>query len=261
MCTLIVARGMHPDWPVLVAANRDEFLNRPATPPQVLLEAPRAVGGRDLKAGGTWMGVTAAGHFVGLTNQRTFAAADPDRRSRGDVVLEALRLDDPGRVSAWLATLRPDDYNPFNLLYGTADDLRVAYAHPGEARVRIEPVPPGLHVLPNDVLDAPSFPKVDGAMALLAGVPADALFEAMQAALGDTTPPPELPLEPDNAMPAPVRAALHALRVITPIYGTRSATAVALRPGGVARYLFADGAPGVAPFEDLTHLVQHGDPS
>ncbi|MCA9543994.1 MAG: NRDE family protein [Myxococcales bacterium] len=258
MCVILVARDLHPDWPVCIAANRDEFKARPSAGPRVLQETPRAIGGLDLKAGGTWMGATATGFFAGLTNQRTYTRADPARRSRGEVVAGALARADVAVVCAWLATLRPDDYNPFNLLFGTATDLWVAYAWPGEAAVRFEPVPPGLHVLPNDRLDSPDFPKVARAQALLAEVPPGELFPAMQRALADTQVPSPLPDEPLNRLPKALRGPLHALRVITPLYGTVSATAVALIPSGVAQYRFARGAPGDAPFEDVIGLLRGG---
>ena len=131
MCTILIAKDLHPDWPVLIAANRDEFLNRPATGPQVLQHHPTIIGGRDLLAGGTWMGLTPQGFFAGITNQRTFGRNDPARKSRGQVVLRTLQHNQPATAATWLQTLRPDDYNPWNLLFGTATDLRVAYAHPG----------------------------------------------------------------------------------------------------------------------------------
>ncbi len=256
MCTLILLVDVVPGLPVVLAANRDEFFDRPSTGPTVLDPELGIVGGRDLTAGGTWMGATADGFFVGLTNQRTYDAADPSRRSRGAVVLTALELNDRAAVDGWLRTLRPDDFNPFNLLYGDAHGLHVAYAWPGMAQVHIEAVPPGLHVLPNDRLDSPAFPKVARARALLADVAPAELWPAMQAALADTQAPDPLPDEPLNRLPEAYKGPLHALRVITPVYGTVSATAVALRPGGVAHYRFARGAPGEAPFEDCTGLLE-----
>ena len=244
------------EWPLLIAANRDEFFARPAEPPQVIQARPLIVGGRDLKAGGTWMGATGDGFVVGLTNQRSYSRADPARRSRGAVVLGALRAGGPRRAARWLRALDPRDFNPFNLLFGHAHDVRVAYAHPQQGEVRIEHVEPGIHVLPNDVLDSAAFPKVARARALLAESAPTVVFEQMLRCLGDRVIPERLPPEPAAGLPESIRGSLNALCVVTPVYGTCSATAIALAPGRVERYLFADGAPHVTPFEDYTALFR-----
>jgi uncharacterized protein with NRDE domain len=198
VCTLIIARNLHPHLPVMLAANRDEFFARATTAPE-RWSAPPIVAGRDLKAGGTWLGATDSGFVVGLTNQRAPGAGVTGGRSRGQVVLDALRDATVVGVRAQLEALDPRRINPFNLLYGDATALEVAYAHPDATAVRFETVPPGLHVLPNDVLDSAEFPKVKRALALLDAPLArvrtqgdatagDALFEAMVAALSDTWP-------------------------------------------------------------------------
>ena len=89
MCTLVAIAGLCPDVPLAVAANRDELYARAAAPPGVLATEPRIVGGRDLTKGGTWLGVTAQGFFVAVTNQRSWAAVEPGRRSRGELVLDS----------------------------------------------------------------------------------------------------------------------------------------------------------------------------
>ena len=93
MCILMVIHRLLPDYPIIVAANRDETYDRPTQGPALLCDAPRIWGGRDERAGGTWMGVNEHGVVVGLTNRRLDAEqeADPERRSRGMVCLEALQ--------------------------------------------------------------------------------------------------------------------------------------------------------------------------
>ncbi|HLT35932.1 MAG TPA: NRDE family protein, partial [Enhygromyxa sp.] len=92
MCTIIAALQVWPGRPLVVAANRDEALDRPAIDPRVWapgeVAARRVLAPRDLRAGGTWLGVNDAGLFVGITNRR--AIPDPRRRSRGELVFEAL---------------------------------------------------------------------------------------------------------------------------------------------------------------------------
>ena len=258
MCTLIILNDLPGDWPIVFAANRDEFYGRPSAPPGFISTAPPIFAGRDLRAGGTWMGVTPTGFFAGLTNQRQGGLAATDRRSRGEVVVNVLRAGEPEAARRYLEGLDPRRYNPFNLIFGQVGGLEVVYARD---TLRFATVPSGVHVLPNDVLDSAAFPKVERARHLLADLPADGpgVVARLRATLADAAPPSSLPSEPDSPFPDALRQALHSLCVRTPAYGTRSASIVALRPGGVARYLFADGAPDVTPFVDVTDALYGGD--
>lgn len=265
MCTLVLARNVHPDYPLVLAANRDEFHARPATGPTVLLTRPRAVGGRDAERGGTWMGVTDGGLFVGLTNRRT-ATLEPARRSRGEVVLEALAAGSVAGVERLLATLSPADFNPFHLLFADAHAARVAYARPGEPRLEVQPVPDGVHVLPNDVLDAP-LPKVARLRSLAAPLftrPWEQLLPGLQAAMADhgLPAPDTLPAPPAGAAPLDpeVMRRLQAVCVHAGPYGTRSCAVVALQPGRVAHYVASDAPPCQGPFRDVTALLADAAP-
>lgn len=260
MCTIVAIKGRHPRFGLVVAANRDEFYARAATGPRVVHEAPRAVAGVDVKSGGTWMGANARGVFVALTNQRQYAGADPTKASRGEVVLDALAHDSVEGVDALLEALDARDFNSFNLFYGDADTLRVAYARHDRRHVEVETLDDGLWVLPNDRIGSPDFPKTRRALALVepvAAAPWETLRDGLVQALGDHEMPPI------DAVPEPPEGArfdhgtlrrLQALCIHTPIYGTRSATILALEPGRVAHYLFADGAPCRTAFADVTEL-------
>lgn len=259
MCTVLILRRVHPTLPLVLAANRDEFYARPTRGPELLLPSPRTVGGRDEVRSGTWMGVTAGGLFVGLTNQRTPAPADATRRSRGEVVLRALETGSVEGVERLLETLAPHEFNPFNLLYGDAERLRVAYARP-DGLLR-EDVPEGVHVLPNDQLDHPGIPKVSRALALgSAGVGRDwePLSAALKAALSDHALPALEDVEEPHQGSLFTRELvreLQALCIHTPAYGTRSAALVALQPGRVAHYEATEGAPCVSPWVDVRPLL------
>jgi uncharacterized protein with NRDE domain len=264
MCTIVALTGVRADYPVVLATNRDEFYGRAASGALRLLEAPVTVGGRDLVKGGTWMGVTREGLFVGVTNQRTQVPPDPSKRSRGELVIDALRLGERDAVTQLLRTLDGRDYNAFNLLWGDARGLLVAYAREGERALTIEPVPRGLHVLPNDRLDSAMFPKVLRAQALLAPH-VNAEFSVLEAALKQTLADRErpgfeqLPNAPGPAhLSSEMQRELSALCIRTPMYGTRSSTIVALTPGGVGRFLFADGAPDQVGFQDVMGLFGEG---
>ena len=260
MCTIVVLREVRADFPLILATNRDEFFARPSSGPLRLLETPPTLGGRDLVAGGTWMGVSRAGLFVGVTNQRSFVAADPARRSRGQLVLDALALGEVDAVTEHVAALDGRDYNAFNLMWGDARALWVAYARDGERELNVEEVPAGVHVLPNDRLDSPSFAKVARARALIepyVHAPIGVLLQRLQATLADRRLPPlaEIPEPPPTARMSHARLReLAALCVRSEGYGTRTSTVVALSPHGTAHFRYADGPPDSTPFVDIMGL-------
>jgi uncharacterized protein with NRDE domain len=266
MCTIVLLRRVHPDYPLLVAANRDEFFARPAAPAALGRLAPGIVAGQDLRAGGTWMGATLGGFFAGLTNQRPSgrAGGPPAEalRSRGELVRHVLVA---GHLDAALDLVRAADardYDEFNLVLADASRAVVAYGRRDAPRVRVEPVPDGVSVLPNDVLDSPRFPKAARARAAartaaeLATSHAD--FDAVASALAavlaahDTASPEALPpLPPGSPLTPELARALDAVCVHTPGYGTRSAALVALAPGRLAHYRHAAGPPCTAPWRDV----------
>jgi uncharacterized protein with NRDE domain len=244
VCTLIALHQVHRDYPLVVAANRDELYARRATGPHLL--APGILGGRDEDKGGTWLGAAAAGFFVGLTNQRVTGPIEPRQRSRGEVVLSALAAPSLEAAVAWVAGLDSRPYAPFNLLLGDGRALYVAYVRP-EAPVELAALPAGIWALPNDRLGSPDFPKTDRAVALataLVALPWPELVPAAQAMLADHALPP--------AANGDVR---QALCVHTPLYGTVSATLLAIGPAGLAHYRHADGAPCTSPLVDRADLV------
>ena len=112
MCVAALAWNAHPDWPLVAIGNRDEFHDRPAAPLARWQDAPGVLAGRDLKSGGTWLGLSEAGRFVLVTNRRGFGDPQPDRVSRGKLVTDMLAASgdyaDP-------AADRFGDFNPFNL--------------------------------------------------------------------------------------------------------------------------------------------------
>ncbi len=255
MCTIALLHRVRTDAPLVVAANRDEVLARPASGPLVLDAERGVVGGRDHR-GGTWMGVTRAGLFVGLTNQRTREAPGPDAPSRGEVVLRALRA---GSLRAALAALEacdPRDFPPFNLAVGDGERLLVGYARAsGWEWVELAP---GVHVLANDRLASPWFPKAERLRSLIApsvALPWPTLRARLADALGDTRVPDAFVPDPDSAEDHAFARALQAICVRTPGYGTCSATIAAVGDGRVREYRFAPGPPDRVGFEDFTGLL------
>ena len=261
MCTIIVFNRVHPRYPVVVAANRDEFYARETTGPVVLSDQPRVVGGRDQERGGTWMGVTAGGLFVGLTNQRSDAPRTRAPKSRGEVVLRALRSGSADGVHRLLDTLDSADYESFNLIYGDAEHLHVAYSRRHERGIEIVDVAEGISVLSNDRLDADDFPKMDRARELAVPVakqPWPQLLGSLQTVLADHQLPDDgMPDQtpPDAPFGRGELRKLQALCVHTQSYGTRSATVVALGNAGVAHYCYAPGPPCTTDLVDSTGYV------
>ena len=162
MCLILVVWRRHPQYPCLIAANRDEFHSRAAEPAHWWHDRPLILAGRDLVAGGTWLGITRTGRFAALTNYRSPQHRRTDVPSRGSLVTDSLEsqgtaLDDLGG----LQRVGPG-YNGFNLIYSDGQSLAVHESVPQVGRV----LAPGIYGLSNHVLDTP-WPKVERAKARL----------------------------------------------------------------------------------------------
>src|SRR6266446_6628201 len=148
MCILMVIYKGIPSYPIVVAANRDEYYDRPTQGPHQLAHTPVVWGGRDTRAGGTWLGVNAHGLVIGLTNRRIREEQenDPQRRSRGLLCLEALQCRTATEAADFLASEPAERYNPFNLLMLDQHEiLWAAY----EGKSHLQCLEPGLHILTN----------------------------------------------------------------------------------------------------------------
>lgn len=229
MCLIAFAWRAHPRYDLVVAANRDEFYARP-TAPADWWPGDRVVAGRDLSAGGTWMGATRDGRFAALTNYRDPGRQRADAPSRGDLV-RAL-LEDAPSPEHQLAALAPraTDYNGFNLIGGTwhrepARSGLWLLASPGDTRVT--PVEPGIHALSNAQLNTP-WPKVRRASdalseALTATDEEDVFIDGLFALLADRTIAVDADL-PATGIPHDLERALSASFIALPHYGTRTST-------------------------------------
>lgn len=262
MCTIVVIHGLHSELDTIVAANRDEFHARPARPPEVLQEAPRVVGGVDEDKGGSWMGATGQGTFAALTNQRTWSEPDRALRSRGEITVGLLAAGNAAAMVDFVKRLDATAYNAFNVMFGDARHVYVAYGRPDRHRVDVHRLEPGVHVLVNDRMGSPEFPKTDRARQLTephVRRPWPALRDALTRMLADhSTPSPEtLPHPPEaSEWPKELLVRLQALCTHTELYGTRSAAILGLSPGRVEHYLHAEGPPCTTPFEPVDHLLR-----
>ena len=117
MCTFIILRRPQHDWPVLIAANRDEMIDRPWQPPaRHWPDRPEVVAGRDALAGGSWLGINDFGLVAGILNRHGSLGPAAGQRSRGELVLEALDHADAREAAEALQKLEPAAYRTFNLI-------------------------------------------------------------------------------------------------------------------------------------------------
>ena len=239
MCLIVFAWQVVPAVPLIAAANRDEFYARATAPAGPWSEHPQIYAGRDLQAGGSWMGITqpdeegAASRFAAITNIRAPSEHKDDAPSRGHLVADYLA----GNMTPqdYIAAIRPaaDQYNGFNLVLGDRDTL-IWYSNKGDNEPRNgQPLEPGVYGLSNALLDAP-WPKVlktkaQFASLLCLGAPDDAFFEM----LSDTALAPDLRL-PETGVPLDLERVLSAVRIESPTYGTRTSTVVKLYANGPA---------------------------
>jgi hypothetical protein len=244
LCTLIALVRQVPGLPLVVAANRDEFYDRPAEgpalrrTPQVAIVAPR-----DARAGGTWLGLNQHGVFAALTNRRG-GELDPGRRSRGLLVIEALA----GRSALEAArriedrTLRSGTYNPFNLLLADREHAFALGGGDHAERLRLEP---GVHVIGSEPLSGGSSAKLDAvgeSARRLLRERSGRLLEGLAAICRAHAVPGSDPL----ASPC----------VHTPAFGTRSSLLLQLAEEPGRRVLrYAEGAPCATPYRDFTPLL------
>ena len=255
MCTIAFLIDIVVGAPLVVAANRDEMYARPTRSPEVLVDAPRVAGGVDELSGGTWLAVRADGRFVAVTNQRALAPAVAAARSRGLIVRDLALADDPDSVVAQLdATM----YASMNLAWGSTAGVSLAYSRRDAGTIEIEKLGRGIHVLCNDRLGAPGFPRGErlqaGLEAVVAGPGWPAIAPRIQRLLADHTRS-----EPTvhTHLPPEIERELTAICIHTALYGTRSSSIVAFGPnGGVLSYLHADGPPDATPYVDRTELLR-----
>jgi uncharacterized protein with NRDE domain len=260
MCTVIVLRDLVPGLPLVIAANRDELYERPTDGAR--WEGTTIVSGIDRVSGGTWMGATAAGLVVAVTNQRTHHMPDPTRRSRGEVVRNALASGTRAAVRALVSGLDPAAYNGFNLIWGDATGAELAYVHPG-APIEVREINPGeVTVIANDRIGSPEFPRADRASGLVraAATPATG-WKGMATRLGGILADHVLPAPESTPVPPPgsfitkeTARLVQAICIHTPRYGTRSATLAAVDAGGLAHYLVSADAPCRSPLVDANRL-------
>ncbi|MFY9317290.1 MAG: NRDE family protein [Burkholderiales bacterium] len=211
MCLILVAWQVHERFPLVVAANRDEFHARPASPAAWWPDQPEVLAGRDLQAKGTWLGISRSGRFASVTNYR--GGHDPGAaESRGALVSRFLL--DGLTPEKYISEIKPAGYSGFNLLVADRNELWWLSNRDSGAR-RLEP---GCYALGNLLLDSPEVMEVK------------ARFERTLAAV------------------EPLFSLLQTAKVVAPAYGTRCSTVVLAEAAGrtqfAERVFDAAGAEG-----------------
>lgn len=231
MCLLVLAWRVHPRYRLIVAANRDEYHERPTAPLAKWPEPNNILAGRDLRAGGTWAGLDHMRRFGVVTNFRELQRPRRSAPSRGSLVPGF--LGQSGSAEAYLSSLEIDapGYSGFNLLL--ADGERLWYASNRLDRFA-QPLEPGVYGLSNEFLDTP-WPKlrrvrqrVEAWLGTSSNAPATELFDM----LADREPATDGP--PDPRVPADWEKPLSAPFVVHAVYGTRSSTVLLVEPDGTA---------------------------
>ncbi|HEX3913659.1 MAG TPA: NRDE family protein [Steroidobacteraceae bacterium] len=221
MCLVLVAWRGHAKYPCVVAANRDELHSRPAQPAHWWRSDPPILAGRDLSAGGTWLGLTRSGRFAALTNFRGSGPRRADAPSRGTLVTSILMSTETVAQSLEILRKAGPGYNAFNLMFSDGEQLAVYESVSRAGRI----LGPGIYGLSNHLLDTP-WPKVRRAKSRLS----EALSEpdssdAALALLRDEQPAADEEL-PRTGISLQWERLLSSAFVRAPDYGTRCSTLV-----------------------------------
>ena len=240
MCLILIAIRSHPSYKLIIAGNRDEYHDRPTAKACFWKEAPELLAGKDLRAGGTWFGITKQGRIAGLTDYRDPALIKSHAPSRGEVVRNfLLSRKRPEDFLNGLAQ-RAGEYNGFNLIVGERDDY---YWYSNTANRRKD-LTSGIYGLSNHLLDTP-WPKVISgkkALSKLILEKKDLFPEDFFTILSDTSIAKDKDL-PHTGIDLEWERTLSSTFITSPEYGTRSSTVLMITPDDHA--IFVEKSYGI----------------
>lgn len=253
MCLILAALDAHPDYALVVAANRDEFYDRPTARADFWADHPEILGGRDLRAGGTWLGIDRGGRIAAVTNYRQGEREAAAPRSRGFLVSDYLTSDVDAGTHIARAEREADRYNGFNLLAGDARELHWFSNREGRPRR----LGPGIYGLSNHLLDTP-WPKVTAAKSALSAVlggDGGDLVSGLFALLSDRTQVGDDSL-PRTGIGLAWERLLSSAFIASAEYGTRSSTVVLVGRDGAATFAERSFGPNGASAGEARHAFR-----
>lgn len=227
MCLIVFAINHHPDYPLILAGNRDEFFARPTTPAAQWQDHPALFGGRDVHAGGTWMALHQDGRIASVTNYRDLKNLKDDAKSRGELPVNYLLGSQS--ANAFLAKLHPEAqlFNGFNLLLYE----RKAMYHYSNYEGKINRVTDGVHGLSNALLDTP-WPKVNRLkQAFTEAISSDFTHASLLDLMHDDELAPDEQL-PDTGVGYDLEKMLSAICIRSEKYGTCSSSVITVSKSG-----------------------------
>ncbi|UII33022.1 NRDE family protein [Fulvivirga ulvae] len=233
MCLILFAYKTHPGYKLVVAANRDEFYSRPTEPAEFWEDNPSILAGRDLTAGGTWMGINKRGKISMLTNYRDLKNIRQNAPSRGHLVSDFLENDETADKYLHQVSEKGNLYNGFNLVCGTVDEL---YYY-GNYRAGVHPVTSGYHGLSNALLNT-QWPKVDKGLNKLRAILKSERIDPEQLfdALYDDIKAPDH-LLPDTGVGLERESMLSPMFIKSANYGSRCSTVLLVDHDNRVQYL------------------------
>ena len=229
MCLILFSYAMQPGYRLILAANRDEFYDRPTLPLAAWQDAPDIYGGRDMRGNGTWLGISRCGRIAALTNYRDPKAQKPEAPSRGLLVSRFLEGSESPHNYLQELQKTGHHYNGFNLLVGDLTELCYYSNRDEETRI----LGPGIYGLSNHLLNT-NWPKIiKGKEHLLKILSRQDRWESEElfSLLSDRVIPPDDQL-PDTGVELQWERILSPLFITSSIYGTRSSTVVLIRNSG-----------------------------
>lgn len=253
MCLILLALHQHPEFPLLIAANRDERFERPTQPLAPWPEAPQVLAGRDLQAGGSWFGITRDGRFAAVTNVREWPPQTGWPRSRGSLVSDFLLGSMSAADYARSCAIHNDQFAGYNLLVGhlpggnpSGNDSAELWYCSNRGHEPLRQLQPGLYGLSNGAL-GDQWPKTrTGSAALRALLLREPTPEGLLALLGDRSIPADSAL-PDTGVGLEKERMLAPCFIAGDDYGTRASTALLVDRHGVATVWEQNFAAGGEP--------------
>lgn len=251
MCLTVFAYRIHKEYPLVLATNRDEFYERPTRPAQFWDKHPTILAGKDLKAGGTWMGITKNHRFAALTNYRDISGIKKDAPSRGHIVADFLKSEISAVEYFQAFKQKAEEYNGFNLLFGTTDNL---YYFNNQHLDLLE-LEPGYYSLSNAFLNT-KWPKTEKALSDFKSqieknnLRQDRLFHILR---NTQTYPDQL--LPSTGLPIEKERMVSSIFILSDNYGTRCSTLLFADPNGESTFIEKSYRPATQEVSHSKHYT------